>query len=155
MAERYKNFHDSQRKERQLTLCRDMWIRHLYRQSFPLRFSVWWSWSVSKFVTICCLDCSRKATEIWRRTIVIAVSIATCCLVIIAWQVVSHICIPPLPACSSQRNAETRKLLNSVHKGETQNVCFQGGDLKYFLSFSLAARCISPLGYFWSRGKVL
>ena len=35
MAERYKNLHDSQRKERQLTLCRDMWIRHLYRQSFP------------------------------------------------------------------------------------------------------------------------
>ena len=35
MAERYKNLHDSQRKERQPTLCRDMWIRHLYRQSFP------------------------------------------------------------------------------------------------------------------------
>lgn len=74
MAERYKNLHDSQRKERQLTLCRDMWIRHLYRQSFPYD---------SPFNGLS-LDCSRKATEIWRRTIVMAVSIATCFLVIIA-----------------------------------------------------------------------
>ena len=32
------------------------------------------------------------------------------------------------------------QLANSMHQGEPQNVCLQGGDLGYFLSFSLARK---------------